>query len=131
MMGVGLVLQGLGVGVRVWDKAASTRVGQRIVEAIRARTARGIGADGVPFDPYAPGYEHADSARPDLNKTGRLMGSLAVTRATPAGAAVEAPGVPYATEVDERRPFMGIAPADEAAIEAAALDELDRLLGAG
>jgi phage gpG-like protein len=119
VIGSEATVTGLDTGLRFWSREQSAAVGRRIVDRIRERSLRGIGADGVPFRPYSPDYDRADTARPDLRDTGRLLGALQVIEATEAGALVEAPGVPYAAAVDARRPFMGLAPDD-----ARDLDEL-------
>lgn len=101
---------------KLWTVEDSSRLGERVIEIILDRTARGISSNGERFSPKR------DGSKSVLRDTGRLLQSLRF-EASDDGVVIKA-GANYAIYVEEARPFLGLTNQEEKGIA----DEIERTL---
>ncbi len=90
------------------------KVGTALANQVGRRTKGGIGSDGQPL-------------KTSLRKSGRMLSSV---HAEPEGQSVViVSDAPYAAAVDQHHPWMGVAPQDEAALDAAIDEAVTAALG--
>lgn len=85
-------------------------------ERVVSHAADGADGDGAAFAPYTPAYaktrrEAGLGTTPDLRRTGRMLGGVAVQGDALVGTA------PYTAEVDRIRPFFALGSEDSVAMD--------------
>ena len=93
----------VGTPLVLWTAEDSQAVAEAMHGRILERTARGVGADGQPFKPYASRQRRSQQVT--LRKSGRMLDTIA-RRGTPKRAALRTT-TPYAAVQDRIRAWFG------------------------
>lgn len=102
-----------------------SQIGDKIIDMIKTRTAKGLDKDGKPFKPYSQMYMRIKKSKDvDLKMTGKMLNSIKSTPSGDNSVNISINGVSYSEKVLDKRPILGLTDSEIKDIENMILERI-------